>query len=89
MYGCSIDFGGHPNPHAMLAAMNIDQDDDKNMTGMTTSALTAEPKIIEFAMLKTAQVGLTSLYEFQHMFMDKFELSGVRAKMDALRKEVS
>ena len=80
LYDRSIDFGGHPNPHGMLGAMNIDKDEDEQTTGMTTFALTVEPRIIEFAMHKAAQVGLTSLYIFQHIFKEKFELLGIRVK---------
>jgi hypothetical protein len=89
LYDRSIDFGGHPNPSAMLGGMNIDKDQHEQMTSMTTFALTVEPRIIEFAMHKVAQVGLTSLYIFQHIFKEKFELLGVRVKMDALRALLS
>jgi hypothetical protein len=87
LYNLSIEFGGHPNPHGMFTAMNIGKDAEEKMTGMTTSAFANDPKIIEFAMHKAAQVGLTSLYIFQNMLKEKFELLGVRAKLDTLRKE--
>jgi hypothetical protein len=31
----SIDFGGHPNPHAMIGSMNINKDDDEQLTSMS------------------------------------------------------
>lgn len=86
LYGRCIDFGGHPNPHGMLGTMNIDKDADLKMTGMSTFALTVEPRIIEFSMHKAAQVGLTALYIFQHIFKENFEVSGVGTKMDALKE---
>jgi len=85
LYQRSIDYGGHPNPHGMLTAMNIDKEGD-NLSSITTLALTVEPLPLQFAMKSAAQVGLTSLYIFQQMFEAKFELLGVRAKMDALRR---
>jgi hypothetical protein len=86
MYDRSIDFGGHPNPHAMIGSMNIDKDDDEQLTSMSSLALAVKPKVIEFAMHKVAQVGLTSLYMFEHMFKHKFELLGIRADIDALKE---
>ena len=64
MYDRSIDFGGHPNPHAMLGSAYIDKDDDEQLTSMSTFALAVNPKTIEFAMHKVAQVGLTTLCIF-------------------------
>jgi hypothetical protein len=85
LYQRSIDYGGHPNPHGMLTAMNMDKEDDK-VTSITTLALTVEPLPIIFAMKSVAQVGLTALYIFHEMFKAKFELLGIRGEMDALRK---
>jgi hypothetical protein len=70
----------------MLGTMNIDKDADLKMTGMSTFALTVEPRIIEFSMHKAAHVGLTALYIFQHIFKENFEVLGVGTKMDALKE---
>jgi hypothetical protein len=86
MYDCSIDFGGHPNPHAMIGSMNIDKDDDEQLTSMSTFGLAINPQVIEFALHKVAQVGSTSLSIFDHMFGHKFGLLGIRAEMEALRE---
>ena len=86
MYDRSIDFGGHPNPHGMLGSSNIDKDNDEQITSMSTFALAINPKTIEFAMHKVAQVGLTTLCIFELMFKGKFELLGIRAKIDALKE---
>jgi len=53
---------------------------------MSTFALAVNPKVIEFAMHKVAQVGLTSLCIFENMFKEKFELLGIWAKIDALKE---
>lgn len=85
MYDRSIDFGGYPNPHAMFGAADIAKDDDEQLTSMSTFAFAVNPKPIEFAMHKLARVGLTTLCIFEHMFKEKFELLGIRAKIDALK----
>jgi predicted AlkP superfamily phosphohydrolase/phosphomutase len=59
---------------------------DGQLTSITTLALTGDALPLMFAMKNAAQVGLTSLYIFQHMFKAKFELLGIRAEMDALRR---
>jgi hypothetical protein len=65
--------------------MNMETKDEQ-LTSITTLALTNDPIITMFAMKSVAQVGLTSLCIFQHMFEAKFELLGIRVEMDALRR---
>jgi hypothetical protein len=86
MYDRCIDFGGHPNPHAMMGSMNMNKDDNEQLTSISTLAPAVHPKIIEFAMHKVAQVGLTSLSIFEHMFTPQFEMAGIRAEIAALRE---
>lgn len=86
MYDRCIDFGGHPNPHAMIGSMNMNKDDSEQLTSISTFVLTVDPKIIEFSMHKVAQVGLTSLSIFEHMFAPQFEVAGIRAEIAALRE---
>ena len=85
LYERSIDFGGHPNPHATMSAIEIGQD-GKDGTVLTL-ALSTEPKVLLHAMKSVAQVGLTTLFIFQHIFSAKFELLGINAEMNALRRE--
>jgi hypothetical protein len=54
---------------------------------ITTFALSTEPKALLHAMKNVAQVGLTALFIFQHIFKAKFELLGINAEMNALRNE--
>jgi hypothetical protein len=86
MYDRSIDFGAHPNPHGIFGATNISKDENEQMTAMSTAALVKNPRVTEFAMHRVAQVGLTSLCVFQHVFTEKFEMLGMRAEMDALKE---
>jgi hypothetical protein len=85
LYDRSIEYGGHPNPYGVLSAMKMETKDDQ-LTSITTLALTDDPTITMFAMQNVAQVGLTSLSIFQLMCEAKFELLGIRAELDALKK---
>src|SRR5262249_18449083 len=80
-----IDFGGHPNPHATMSAAQIGHEGSDNT--IITYALSLEPKVLSHAMKSVAQIGLTALFIFQHIFKAKFELLGINAEMNALRNE--
>jgi len=85
LYERSIDFGGHPNPHAAMSTVQMpDNPLDKSFT---TLALSTDDKVLQHAMKSVAQIGLMTLFIFQHIFKAKFELLGIRAEMDRLRKE--
>jgi hypothetical protein len=84
-YERSIDFGGHPNPHATMSAIEIGREGSDGT--VLTLALSTEPKVLLHAMKSVAQVGLTTLFIFQHIFGAKFELLGINAEMNALRRE--
>lgn len=86
LYDRSIEYGGHPNPYGVLTAMKMETKDDQ-LTSITTLALTDDPTITMFAMQNVAQVGLTSLCIFQILCEAKFELLGIRAEMDALKRK--
>jgi hypothetical protein len=82
-YERSIDFGGHPNPHATFSAMEMPSDNPTN--SFSALAMVTDPMVLQHAMKSVAQVGLTALFIFQHIFKAKFELLGIRAEMDRLR----
>jgi hypothetical protein len=84
-YERSINFGAHPNPSALMAAAEIGAE---GSDGHLSLALSTEPKMLLFAMKSVAQVGLTALFIFQHIFKAKFELLGINAEMNALRNEL-
>lgn len=85
MYQRTIDFGGHPNPHAAFGMMIMEE--RGGSTVITTWATTGDEKIIAHALKSAAQVGLNALYIFQHALKAKFELLGIRAEIEALRNE--
>jgi hypothetical protein len=79
LYKQSIDFGGHPNPCALVSAI------DFNDPGWTNLPFSDEREPVEFALKSAAQVGLTALCILQHVFKEKFELLGIRQEIDALK----
>ena len=76
-YQRTIDFGGHPNPHATNSATLLDEKDGS--MGITSLAISADKNALVHALKSVAQVGLTILYIFQHIFKEKFELLGIKA----------
>jgi hypothetical protein len=84
-YERSVDFGGHPNPHGIMSAIQMPESPvDQSFTAL---ALSTDKQVLLHAMKSTAQVGLTALFIFQHIFKAKFELLGIREEMDKLRSE--
>ena len=84
-YDRSVDFGGHPNPHAAMSTVQMPENSvDKSFTAL---ALSTDKQVLLHAMKSVVQVGLIALFIFQHIFKAKFELLGIRAEMDRLRSE--
>jgi hypothetical protein len=83
-YDRTIDFGAHPNPVGMLTTLKMEKSEGGGT--MVIDALTIEPEPLLHAMKTTAQVGLTALFVFQHIFKAKFDLLGISEEMDTLRR---
>jgi hypothetical protein len=83
-YDHAIDLGGHPNPLAVCNAVQM----ESSGSGHTfrTLALSKDEITLRHAMKSTAEVGLTALFIFQHIFKAKFELLGLGAELDSLRQ---
>jgi hypothetical protein len=84
-YERAVDFGGHPNPHATFSTMSIPDPNPSN--SLTMYAMVTDATNLRHAMKSVAQVGLTALFIFQHIWKPKFELLGIRVEMDQLRRE--
>jgi hypothetical protein len=80
LYQRTIDFGGHPNPHAMMSAIEMGQASG----GFSALALSTDHQVLQHAMKSTAQAGLCALLIFQHVFRSTFKSLGVTADIDAL-----
>jgi hypothetical protein len=83
LYQRSVNFGAHPNPHAIIGITALDE--RGNETGVMVVAISNDSQIIKFVLKSTAQVGLTALCILQHVFREKFELLGIRQEIDALK----
>ena len=87
-YDRTIDLGAHPNPLAILNMAKLEKPQADVSGGIMTLALTTEDLPLRHAMQNTAQVGLTALLIFQHIFKAKFELLGICAEIDPLRRKL-
>jgi hypothetical protein len=83
-YQRSIDFGAHPNPHATFSSMEMTSEQEAQRS-FTALAMVTDADVVLHALKSVAQVGLTVLFIFQHIFTAKFELLGIRQEMNALR----
>lgn len=84
-YDTAIDFGGHPNPNAVLSTLQM-KSSGKGLSILAV-ALSADDEQLLLAMKCTTQVGLTALFVFQHIFEDKFKTLGISAEMASLCQE--
>jgi hypothetical protein len=82
-YERTVDFGGHPNPHAAFSALIINENDGQ--TTLAALAFSNDEAVVQHALKSTGQIGLTALHIFQHPFKAKFELLGIRQVMEELR----
>lgn len=84
LYNRAVDFGGHPNPNALFSAMDLETGDDE--LKVVAYGLTADPRLIVHAIKNVAQAGMTALHIFQHAFAAKFELLGIRERLEHMRR---
>lgn len=77
-YDRSIHFGAHPNPSAVLSAMQWEAN------GFLNLALSTDRKMLMHAMKSAAQVGLAALFLFRFIFKDEFDKLGVSHEMELL-----
>ena len=80
LYQLTIDFGGHPNPHGIFSGAKLSDD------GLRTPTLCIEERPLLHTIKGVAQVGLTALHVLQHVFKPKFEILGVRQRLENLRR---
>jgi hypothetical protein len=83
LYERSIDFGAHPNPHGLFSAMEMRQGDEE--TTLVSAALCVDRAPLLHTFKAVAQSGMTALHIMQHVFAAKFQLLGIRARLETLR----
>ncbi len=82
-YQRTLDFGGHPNPHAVLSYM-LPNDGEGQFASAAHAFCNYIPGV-QHTLKSTGQIGLTALYVFKHVFTAKFELLGISRAMEDLR----
>jgi hypothetical protein len=83
LYDRAIDFGGHPNVRGVAGNMAMDEQPDRVM--MNHLYLHGDDDALLMALKSTAQVGVTSLHIFQHVFPERFMILGVRDTLAKFR----
>ncbi len=80
LYERLIDLGGHPNPHAILTNLEIERNPNK----MDFKLNYLNPGEIEQDMaIKTlAQVGITCLSVFKHIWKERFDIMGISSEIE-------
>ena len=84
LYELTIDYGAHPNERAFTSNMEIKRSVGKSKIIM--SFLNTDRIPLLFCITTTMQTGLCSLYIFQIIFKDRFNILGLSDRMDKLKK---
>lgn len=83
LYERTVDFGGHPNEHALLGNMLREADMDR--IEFQTVFLHKDGVQMDHALKTTGQVGLWALHAFQLLYRERFMLLGVNESLEEIR----
>jgi hypothetical protein len=83
LYERTIDYGGHPNERSITSnlTMKVDDEDLK----IRQYSLAGDSLVLEHGLKSAAQIGLSALYMFRHIYREKFDILGVTPTLDKLR----
>jgi hypothetical protein len=84
LYSQLIDFGAHPNEQGYSMHSTIVEADDR--IHFNAIYLQGDGMHLDFAMKVAAQVGLWPLLLMQLLYRERYELLGIRAELEQLRK---
>ena len=84
LYELTIDFGAHPNERALTSTLQ--QSETQDSIRFDLIYLTGNTPLLHMCLKNTAQIGISSLDVFRNVFRERFDLLGVTAKLDGLRK---
>jgi hypothetical protein len=85
LYERTIDFGGHPNVMSVTGNMTMKHQEDRVV--FTHLYLHGNDDAMAMALKTTAQVGITSLHVFQHVFPERFMLLGLQETLMRIRAQ--
>lgn len=75
LYERTIDYGGHPNPNALLTNSKQEVGDDKVVFDIMY--MNANPDAMKLALKTSAQVGVAVLKIFQKVFPHRFDILNI------------
>lgn len=84
LYDRLIDFGAHPNEQGFSLNSAIRKDGDS--VHFDTVYLQGGGFPLDFALKTLGQVGLWVLFVMQPIYKERYELLGIRAEMDEIRR---
>ena len=87
LYERTIDFGGHPNLRGVISNI-LFQEESPDKRQLQPIYLHGDENVVAHALKTAAQVGLCSLYLFQHVFEQRFLLLQLRDRLMELRKRL-
>jgi len=84
LYNGAIEAGAHPNVNGIVSALRIEKSDEK--TVLNPSYFHGDSLTLDFALASCAQFGIASLFIFQFIWPEKFQLLGVTEELFFLKK---
>lgn len=90
LYEHAIEQGGHPNPHGVFSSAKVSPIPGGGEQHSHTH-LHGDGPILEFGLKSLIETGICCLYILQHIsaFTARFELLGVKARLNTLRRNSS
>lgn len=85
LYNQLIDFGAHPNENGYLISTNIEKNEDGGVEFQTVY-LHADGPQLDIGLKTAGQIGLWTLHLTQLLFRERYELLGIRADLEIVRK---
>lgn len=87
LYDNAISFGAHPNERGLSGSTRLEKTAGESK--FLQIYLENDDVFISHGLNAIAQVGLCSLYIFQHVFTERFEILGLRESLQELRGRIS
>ncbi len=84
LYETTIDYGAHPNELGMLSMMRKTQ--DENQIDFMVDYLTGDSMPLRLGLKITSRVGVCSLFIFQLVFKERFDILGISKDLETLKQ---
>lgn len=84
LYNRTIDYGAHPNERALTS--NLRRSEKNGYITFDLNYLTGDSPGLRLCLKSTAQIGVCSLYIFRHIYLERYDILGISAILDKLKK---